>query len=131
LGEIVTGISKVTEIVAEISASAKEQSGGIDQVNRAVTEMNKVTQQNATNSEESSSAASELSSQSEELAAMIGGFQLLRQTSASSGHKVHKIEKKPAHKALGPSNGKSAGHGHMKPEEIIPLEDEAASFKDF
>jgi methyl-accepting chemotaxis protein len=86
LGEIVTGVTKVTDIVAEISASAKEQAGGIDQVNRAVTEMNKVTQQNAANSEESSSAAAELSSQSEELAAMIGAFQLARQTSGQPSH---------------------------------------------
>ena len=141
LGEIVTGVTKVTDIVAEISASAKEQAGGIDQVNRAVTEMNKVTQQNAANSEESSSAAAELSSQSEELAAMIGAFQLARQTS-SAGHHLgaSKAEKRLAPVQRGPqrlngngkngSNGKNGGSS-PKPEDIIPLDDEAASFKDF
>jgi methyl-accepting chemotaxis protein len=54
LAEIVAGISKVTEIVAEIAATSKEQSVGIDQVNRAVGEMDKVAQQNAANSEQSS-----------------------------------------------------------------------------
>jgi methyl-accepting chemotaxis protein len=133
LGEIVSGITKVTDIVAEISASAKEQSGGIDQVNRAVNDVNKVTQQNAANSEESSSAASELSSQSEELAAMIGGFQLARQTAAvHTAGKVHKVaERKPAghnaQKGAGGGNGKAM----RRPDEIIPLEEEAASFKDF
>jgi methyl-accepting chemotaxis protein len=78
LGEIVTGIGKVSDLVSEIAAAAKEQSGGIDQVSRAVTEMDKVTQQNAASSEESSSAASELSAQAEELASMIGAFQLAR-----------------------------------------------------
>jgi len=78
LGEIVTGIGKVSDLVSEIAAAAKEQSGGIDQVSRAVTEMDKVTQQNAASSEESSSAASELSAQAEELAAMVGAFQLAR-----------------------------------------------------
>ena len=134
LNEIVGGVSKVTDIVAEISASAKEQSTGIDQVNRAVTDMNKVTQQNAANSEESSSAASELSSQSEELAAMIGGFQLARQTTVHSATKAHKmVEHKSAvhhatQKAAAGSNGKN---GARKPEEIIPLEEETATFKDF
>jgi methyl-accepting chemotaxis protein len=131
LNEIVGGVSKVTDIVAEISASAKEQSAGIDQVNRAVTDMNKVTQQNAANSEESSSAASELSSQSEELASMIGAFQLARQTTSAHGvAKAHKgVERKSAaQKAAGGGNGKSGMH---KPEEIIPLEEEAAAFKDF
>jgi methyl-accepting chemotaxis protein len=135
LNEIVTGVSKVTDIVAEISASAKEQSAGIDQVNRAVTDMNKVTQQNAANSEESSSAAEELSSQSEELAAMIGGFQLARQTTSHAAAKAHKATERkaaahgaPGQRSTGGNNGKSAMH---KPEEIIPLEEEAAAFKDF
>ncbi len=76
LGEIVTGIGKVSDIVSEIAAAAKEQTSGIDQVNQAVGEMDKVTQQNAASAEESSSAASELSGQAEELAAMVGTFQL-------------------------------------------------------
>jgi methyl-accepting chemotaxis protein len=105
LSEIVVGVSKVTEIVAEISASAKEQSGGIDQVNRAVTEMNKVTQQNAANSEESSSAASELSSQSEELASMIGGFQLLRQGQGNGLALDKRTQVARQTKALGPNRG--------------------------
>jgi methyl-accepting chemotaxis protein len=137
LNEIVTGVTKVTDIVAEISASAKEQSGGIDQVNRAVTEMNKVTQQNAANSEESSSAAAELSSQSEELAAMIGAFQLARQTSGSSHHlAAAKSDKRLPPASRGPQqrtngkNGKSSTSS-MKPEDIIPMDDEAANFKDF
>jgi len=79
LGEIVTGISKVSDIVSEIAAAAKEQSTGIDQVSQAIGEMDKVTQQNAASAEESSSAASELSGQSEELAAMVGAFHLARQ----------------------------------------------------
>jgi methyl-accepting chemotaxis protein len=136
LGEIVTGVTKVTDIVAEISASAKEQSGGIDQVNRAVTEMNKVTQQNAANSEESSSAAAELSSQSEELAAMIGAFQLARQTSGSAHHvAAAKTDKRLAAVQRGPQrgNGKNGKNGSssLKPEDIIPMDEEAATFKDF
>ncbi|MCM2332524.1 MAG: methyl-accepting chemotaxis protein [Anaeromyxobacteraceae bacterium] len=78
LGEIVAGIGKVSDIVSEIAAAAKEQTAGIDQVATAVGEMDKVTQQNAASAEESSSAASELSGQAEELAAMVGAFQLAR-----------------------------------------------------
>jgi methyl-accepting chemotaxis protein len=84
LAEIVAGIGKVTDIVSEIAAASKEQSAGIDQVNRAVTEMDKVTQQNAASAEESSSAASELNGQAEELAAMVGAFQMDRGTTRSA-----------------------------------------------
>ncbi len=79
LTEIAKGIGKVTEIVAEIASTAKEQASGIEHVNTAVTEMNKVTQQNAANSEESSSAAEELSGQAQELASMVGTFKLIRE----------------------------------------------------
>jgi methyl-accepting chemotaxis protein len=137
LGEIVTGVTKVTDIVAEISASAKEQAGGIDQVNRAVTEMNKVTQQNAANSEESSSAAAELSSQSEELASMIGAFQLARQTGTAShfmatGNMAKKSPpvRRGSQNVAGMGNGKN-GSSSLKPEDIIPLDEEVTSFKDF
>ena len=76
LTEIAGGVSKVTDIVAEIATAAREQSSRIEAANGAVGEMDKVTQQNAASAEESSSAASELSGQAEELAAMVGAFQL-------------------------------------------------------
>ena len=76
LGEIASGVSRVTDIVAEIATASREQSTGIEQVIRAVSEMDKVTQQNAASAEESSSAASELSGQAEELTAMVAAFQL-------------------------------------------------------
>jgi len=76
LGEIAQGVSRVSDIVAEIAASSREQSAGIGQVTQALGEMDKVTQQNAASAEESSSAASELSAQAEELASMIATFHL-------------------------------------------------------
>jgi methyl-accepting chemotaxis protein len=76
--EIVGNAQKVSDIVAEMAASAKEQAAGIEMVNGAVGEMDKVTQQNAASSEEASAAAEELSSQSEELTAMVGSFRLAR-----------------------------------------------------
>jgi methyl-accepting chemotaxis protein len=78
LGDIAQGVSKVSDIVSEIAAAAKDQSAGIAQVTATVGEMDRVTQQNAASAEESSSAASELSSQAEELAAMVATFRLAR-----------------------------------------------------
>ncbi|MGC4000065.1 MAG: methyl-accepting chemotaxis protein [Anaeromyxobacter sp.] len=79
LDEIARGVERVTAMVTEIATSARAQTQGMDQVNRAVSEMDKVTQQNAASAEESSSAASELSSQAELLSSMIGTFQLERE----------------------------------------------------
>ena len=83
------GVGKVTDIVSEIAAAAREQTSGIDQVNQAVAEMDKVTQQNAASAEESSSAASELSGQAEELAAMVGSFRLV--DAAATPHGVPRL----------------------------------------
>ncbi len=76
LAEILSAAQNVSDIVAEMAASSKEQAQGIEQVNKGVAEMDKVTQQNAASSEESSSAAQELSSQSGELATMVGSFKI-------------------------------------------------------
>src|SRR5208283_5776594 len=94
---------KVTSIVAEIAEASKEQSRGIGQVNKALTEMDKVTQQNAANSEESSSAAEELASQAQELAEMIARFSLSRAL----------VQRAPKRKQLGPAshNGQSKSLG--------------------
>lgn len=73
---------KVNELIGEIASASKEQSQGIDQVNTAVSQMDKVTQQTAANAEESASSAEELSSQAEELQSMVEQFRI---TASSSG----------------------------------------------
>lgn len=70
-GTVAEKAAKVGELVGEISAASKEQAQGINQVNVAVTEMDKVTQQNAANAEESASASEELSAQAEQMKAMV------------------------------------------------------------
>ncbi len=76
LAEIVQGVAKVSAVVGEIAQTAEAQSARIGEVNRSITEMERVTQQNAASAEESSASAAELSGQAEELAAMVASFQL-------------------------------------------------------
>jgi methyl-accepting chemotaxis protein len=76
LEEIVTSVKHVTDIIAEIAAASQEQSTGIDQVNRAVTQMDQVVQQNAAQTEELSSTALTLSAQAGELQSLVGRFHL-------------------------------------------------------
>ena len=71
LEEITTAATKVNSLVGEIAAASKEQSQGIDQVNTAVSQMDKVTQSNAASAEQSAAAAEELSSQSIQLTQMV------------------------------------------------------------
>jgi methyl-accepting chemotaxis protein len=76
LGEILCGVTKVTAIVSEIGGEADAQARGAEQVQRAVADMDQVTQQNAASAEQSSSAAAELASQSDQLASMVSAFRL-------------------------------------------------------
>jgi len=76
LGEIVTSIKKVTDVVAEIAAASQEQSSGVSQVNKAVLQMDEMTQQNAALVEEAASAAESISAQSQELRATVSFFKV-------------------------------------------------------
>ncbi|WP_052464956.1 methyl-accepting chemotaxis protein [Geoalkalibacter subterraneus] len=82
LNEIVSGIGKVSDLVAEISAAGKEQAEGIGQVNTGLGQIDQVTQQNTANAEESAAAAEELSSQAEELRRLLQQFRLDNQESS-------------------------------------------------
>lgn len=80
LNEIVVNITKASDLIAEIAAASREQAEGINQVTKAVAQMDQVTQQNSAFSEETASGSEELSSQAENLkdiidtlVAIIGG----------------------------------------------------------
>ena len=87
LEEIVTGSTKVTDLIGEIAAASKEQAQGINQINTGLSQVDQVTQQVTAGAEESASASEELSSQSLQLKQMLSKFRLKRQDfgMASSG----------------------------------------------
>ncbi len=67
LEAIVTSVKRVTDIIEEISAASQEQAGGVDQVNKAIMEVDQTTQQNVALVEEITSASHSMKAQSEEL----------------------------------------------------------------
>ena len=73
---IVGSVQRVSDIIAEITAAAAEQSDGIGQVTGAVTELDHMTQQNAALVEQSAAAAESLREQAARLAGVVGAFQL-------------------------------------------------------
>ncbi|MCV2354418.1 methyl-accepting chemotaxis protein [Paucibacter sp. B2R-40] len=76
MGEIVTQVGRVNDLIAEISAATIEQTSGIGQINEAVNQLDQVTQQNAALVEESAAAAGSLQSQAAGLVATVGSFKL-------------------------------------------------------
>ena len=76
LDRIVTKISEVNALIADIANSTETQATNLKQVNSAVTDMDKMTQQNAAMVEESTAAARSLAAEADELAALVARFQL-------------------------------------------------------
>ena len=66
-----TSAAKVGDLVGEITAASNEQAQGIEQVNRATAEMDKVVQRVAANAQESASASQEMSSQAEAMKGVV------------------------------------------------------------
>ncbi|MBI9085610.1 MAG: hypothetical protein JEZ11_18580 [Desulfobacterales bacterium] len=126
---------KVGELVAEIAAASAEQAEGIGQVNTAVTEMDKVTQQNAASAEESASASEEMNAQAEQLKSMlaelvtiVGGTrsqtESLRRPRAGGLRAPGTATRKPA----GRTQAAPGIHRGKTPEKFLPLDDD---FQDF
>lgn len=76
MNEIVEAVKRVTDIMLEIAAASDEQSRGIVQVSQAISEMDKVTQQNASLVEKASAAAASLEEQGARLTEAVGAFRL-------------------------------------------------------
>ncbi len=76
LEQIVAAVKKVSDIVAEIAAASREQSSGIEQVNRAVMQMDELTQQNAALVEQATAASQAMAQQAGELNEMMGRYTL-------------------------------------------------------
>jgi methyl-accepting chemotaxis protein len=86
LERIVTQVTQINGVVAEIAASAEEQAAGLQQVNTAVNQMDQVTQQNAAMVEEATAASHALTSEADTLAKLISRFDLGADSEAQAAH---------------------------------------------
>ena len=112
LQQIIGSVKRVTDFVSEIAAASREQSTGINQVNKAVTQMDQVTQTNAAQTEELSGTAEELATQGKRLLTVVAQFHIADNGARQSEYADHKRSRR-AHPAtrLGPSRLGAAVHG--------------------
>lgn len=76
MGEVVTNARQINQFLAEIAIACKEQAIGVDEVGRAIQELDKNTQQNAALVEQTNAAADALTSQADELQGEIANFRV-------------------------------------------------------
>lgn len=149
-GEVARSSSKVAELIGEIAVASREQAQGIDQVNKAVSEMDKVVQLNAANAEESAAAAEEMNAQAEQMKAFVreltgivdgrGGAAHLESGSAPAQRGLRGPVPAPVQALSIPlqtpkapnGNGRHAGllahRGKAgSPEQVIPFDDDNLS----
>ncbi len=146
LGEITLQAKKVNELMDEIAAASQEQTQGIMQINKAIVQMEKVTQQNAANAEESATASQQLSGQAANMKNVVSELtRLVNKPNYKNTMYEQKIGIVPnnASRSIADESGHSLkllGHGSSKdlkrsgrakeiaPEEVIPLEDDSKDF---
>jgi methyl-accepting chemotaxis protein len=146
--EVAEVAAKVGSLVDEIAIASGEQTTGLDSVNTAISEIDRVTQQTAASSEEAASASEELSAQAEymkqyvdDLAVLVSGgvkksSAVLKRSPAAGPKRVSRKAPSPALKAPVKAKGGAApkalpqaSAAKKKPEEVIPFDDE--KFEDF
>jgi methyl-accepting chemotaxis protein len=147
--EVEAAVSKSGELVGEIAAASSEQAQGIDQVSKAVTELDKVVQMNSANAEQSAAASEEMNAQAEQVKSFVGDLEAMVGGSKGKGNSGKRVGLKsvvnkkdkiqiaalPANEKKG--NGKvqlGKGNGHLKmaekkPEQLIPFDE--GEFSDF
>jgi methyl-accepting chemotaxis protein len=126
--DVAVGAGKVSQLISEIAAASREQAQGIEQVNAAVSSMDKITQQNAATAEESASASEELNAQAEQMKTMVSDLVVLvrgqvgHRRSAQTPRKQKARENVPAAVEKRPATAA---------EGVIPFDEEDHVLKSF
>lgn len=129
--------AKNAELVAEIAAASHEQAQGIEQISKAVVQLEKVIQQNAANAEESASVSKEMSAQStgmksfvKDLAVLVGGNGSMGKTNGTAAGEIAPEAKggeplQSPTRTMIPPGARTNGHAHPESAaQLIPFEED-------
>jgi len=116
MGEVVTSVQQVTEIMADISNASQEQASGIEQINQSIMRMDEATQKNAALVEEAAASAGSMEQQAGVLAQTVAMFridgnaatQVASSASASRASTSVRVSHKPAVRSTRPVRGNHA-----------------------
>jgi ABC-type transporter Mla subunit MlaD len=144
--DVDTNAAKAAGLVSEIAAASVEQAEGIQQVNKAVNQMDKVIQHDAANSEEIAAAAEELNQQANEMRQfvndLIGTVGCLAEKAKRQRKDHVKTETRSAReqseksvsvgaRSLASGSKTTFGTKEIRPDQVIPMDDDQGGFQDF
>jgi methyl-accepting chemotaxis protein len=127
MDKVVTSIKRVNDIMSEIAAASAEQSTGIDEVGKAITQMDEVTQQNAALVEEAAAAAESLQSQAMQLTERVASFKM----DDTQDERQQTVAPRKALSSPVPRTSKPKSRAHVAQKKIkaaLPQDDEWESF---
>ncbi|MDT7836597.1 methyl-accepting chemotaxis protein [Aquabacterium sp. OR-4] len=119
MSEIVSSVSRVTDIIGEISAASTEQSSGIGLVNGAIGSLDQMTQQNAALVEESAAAAESLREQAKRLAEVVSTFKV-NAGSQAAGAVAHRPAPSVARAPAAPTAARAPSTAAARPAAPRP-----------
>ena len=128
MGEIVTSIKRVTDIIADISAASQEQSAGIEQINQAITQMDEGTQQNAALVEEATAAARSMEQQAGQLVQTVARFRMQGDAAAQASRP--NVPQAGARRAVAPPPPRAAPAPRPMPKPAA-VADAAGDWQEF
>ncbi|QDU57661.1 methyl-accepting chemotaxis protein [Aeoliella mucimassa] len=123
LSDIVTSVKRVTDIVAEIAAASSEQTAGIEQINKAITQIDHVTQDNASQTEEMSCTASSLLNQSQLLQTVVSQFNLSKNEPTDAAMPIATVSAKSPKRAPISEHRRKPRPAVTRPIERTPVVD--------
>jgi methyl-accepting chemotaxis protein len=130
-------VAKVVGLVSEISAASKEQALGVSQINKAVSNMEQIVQQNSANSEQSASASQQLSAQAFQMKELVNT--LSKRVAGSAAEGSENDDDYTAHRLSGtakaaptmlPAYKQEKDGSSISAEDLIPF-DEDDDLRDF
>jgi methyl-accepting chemotaxis protein len=116
LEHIVTAVKKVSDIIGEIAGASQEQSSGIEQVNKAVMQLDEMTQQNAALVEQASAASQSMAGQAKALNVMMDKFQVSKEMAAAAASAMSSAGEGGANRAAAHSAAPAAKIERRAPE---------------
>ncbi|MBB6123495.1 methyl-accepting chemotaxis protein [Sphingobium subterraneum] len=125
LSRIVSRVADISHLITSISESTEIQATSLQQVNGAVGDMDKMTQQNAAMVEESTAAARSLATEADELAELVSRFRL---PAGSTKTKAGRQSAKPTVRAAAPS---AAPHTTPRAQGNLALKDDPDDWAEF
>ncbi len=123
MSNIVDAIKRVNDIMSEIASASAEQASGIDEINKAIVQMDEMTQQNAALVEQAAAAAESMNNQAQQLVERVETFHLDESMVSEHKRPVATLEHKPA----GPAKGQELVEPDL-PSSSVDDDDEWESF---